>query len=78
MMVKQRVRKWAWMTMLLSGGMMFQLEGCNPSVSGAWLTGLETVSQTFADTLITFLFDGLGENATTTNSTNISNLLGSL
>jgi len=48
----------------LSGGMLLQLGTCNPNVRDSVLSGLETTSLTFANVLISTLFDGLGEGGT--------------
>jgi hypothetical protein len=60
-MSKARTRLCRAMMMLACGGSLMQINSCNPSVRDAILTGLETTSLTFANTLITALFDGFGD-----------------
>ncbi len=43
-----------------SGGALFQVTSCSPGVRDAVLQGLETTSTTFANILLSALFDGLG------------------
>ena len=50
-----------WLMALSSGAMLWQLGSCNPNVRDAVLSGLETVSLSFANILISALFDGFGD-----------------
>ncbi len=48
------------LTVLCSGGALFQVTSCSPGVRDAVLQGLETTSTTFANILLSALFAGLG------------------
>lgn len=56
------------MTAIATGGVLMQLQSCSPGVSDALITGLEQTSLTFAQVLISALFNGLGSAAAGTAS----------
>jgi len=53
---------------LAAGGTVMQLSGCDPTVRGTLVTGLETTTTSLVDTLISAFFTSLNNNSSGTGT----------
>ena len=71
-----RLTRFGWkLALVLGGGAVFALDGCDPTVKDTVLGGLQDASTTLADTLIQAFFTKLQTDGQTTSTSTTTTLL---
>jgi len=71
-----RLTRFGWkLALVLGGGTVFALDGCDPTVKDTVLGGLQDASTTLADTLIQAFFTKLQTDGQTTSTSTTTTLL---